>query len=244
MQHRTRGDIYIHPVPCAGVRQRTVVTVHLSICLDIHTHIYISRYTRRYWWLHMDAGCIARRRQSTLLPPALAPLARTSLCPVVAPRWGLTPAPGDHSGPPPTGQYPGLPPSMVTAPGNAPRAHGLPRTGESEFPRPPLPAPAPDPNPPNLPRPTGPPLAPPRSPRSPPRRRPGGAALPGPRPPRPRPRLPALAFSTAALVPPGRARMRWPRATVPVQQRRRRATAPAARPRDAPTRRVGSSPLS
>lgn len=127
---------------------------------------------------------------------------------------------------------------MVTAPGNAPRAHGLPRTGESEFPRPPLPAPAPDPNPPNLPRPTGPPLAPPRSPRSaPPSPSAPGAALPGPRPPPPRPRLPALAFSTAALVPPGRARMRWPRATVPVQQRRRRATAPAAWPRDAPTRR-------
>ena len=60
--------------------------------------------------MHLDTRYIARRQQSTLLPPALAPLARTSLCPVVAPRWGLTPAPGDHSGPPPTGQYPGLPP--------------------------------------------------------------------------------------------------------------------------------------
>ena len=103
-------EIYIHPVPCAGVRQWTVVTVHLSICLYIHTYIYIYIYTRRYWWMHLDTRYIARRQQSTLLPPALAPLVRTSLCPVVAPRWGLTPVPGDHSGPPPTGQYPGLPP--------------------------------------------------------------------------------------------------------------------------------------
>ena len=240
VQHRTRGDIYTS----SPVRRGPAVdggdgaSIDLSIHTYIHTYIHIYIYTRRYWWMHLDTRYIARRQQSTLLPPALAPLARTSLCPVVAPRWGLTPVPGDHSGPPPTGQYPGLPPSMVTAPGNAPRAHGLPRTGESEFPRPPLPAPALDPNPPNLPRPTGPPLAPPRSPRSaPPSPSAPGAALPGPRPPPPRPRLPALAFSTAALVPPGRARMRWPRATVPVQQRRRRATAPAAWPRDAPTRR-------
>ena len=218
VQHRTRGDIYTS----SPVRRGPAVdggdgaSIDLSIHTYIHTYIHIYIYTRRYWWMHLDTRYIARRQQSTLLPPALAPLARTSLCPVVAPRWGLTPVPGDHSGPPPTGQYPGLPPSMVTAPGNAPRAHGLPRTGESEFPRPPLPAPALDPNPPNLPRPTGPPLAPPRSPRSaPPSPSAPGAALPGPRPPPPRPRLPALAFSTAALVPPGRARMRWPRATVP-----------------------------
>ena len=112
VQHRTRGDIYTS----SPVRRGPAVdggdgaSIDLSIHTYIHTYIHIYIYTRRYWWMHLDTRYIARRQQSTLLPPALAPLARTSLCPVVAPRWGLTPVPGDHSGPPPTGQYPGLPP--------------------------------------------------------------------------------------------------------------------------------------
>ena len=97
------------------------------------------------------------------------------------------------------------------------------RTGAAPLPPSRSPAPALDPNPPNLPRPTGPPshpldpLDPPPRPRATPAR--PGLLYGGPGPPR------------------ERARMRWPRATVPVQQRRRRATAPAAWPRDAPTRR-------
>ena len=232
-------EIYIHPVPCAGVRQWTVVTVHLSICLYIHT--YIHTYIYIYTQVLVDApGHEIYCSETAVHPPAAGPRATRPDVPLSrrgAP-LGVDAGPGGPFWPTANWSIPRLAPSMVTAPGNAPRAHGLPRTGESEFPRPPLPAPALDPNPPNLPRPTGPPLAPPRSPRSaPPSPSAPGAALPGPRPPPPRPRLPALAFSTAALVPPGRARMRWPRATVPVQQRRRRATAPAAWPRDAPTRR-------
>ena len=198
-------------------------SIDLSIHTYIHTYIHIYIYTRRYWWMHLDTRYIARRQQSTLLPPALAPLARTSLCPVVAPRWGLTPVPGDHSGPPPTGQYPGLPPlhgdrprersarpwptanwRERVSPATVARARARPQSSQS-------------------------PSANWPTPRTP--------SIPSIRPHAHGPRLPALASSTAALVPPGRARMRWPRATVPVQQRRRRATAPAAWPRDAPTRR-------
>jgi hypothetical protein len=175
--------------------------------------------------------------ETAVHPPAAVPLPRRG-----AP-FGVDPGPG---GPPgvswPTANWPipRLAPSMMTAPGNAPRAppNGLPRTGE--FPRPPLPAhlrrspsrsPALDPNPgSHLPRPTGPPAHPLDPPSIP--------------PPRRRPREPpSLAHGPRAHAhacplwpslrrpwsPPGRARMRWPRATVPVQQRRRRATAPAAR---------------
>lgn len=126
--------------------------------------------------MHLDTRYIARRQQSTLLPPALAPLARMSLCPVVAPRWGLTPVPG---GPPPGTILAHR--QLVNTPacplhGDRPRersarpmayrelasfpGHRCPRTGAAPLPPSRSPAPALDPNPPNLPRPTGPPSHP------------------------------------------------------------------------------------
>ena len=189
--------------------------------------------------MHLDTRYIARRQQSTLLPPALAPLARTSLCPVVAPRWGLTPAPGDHSGPPPTGQYPGLPPlhgdrprersarpwptanwRERVSPATVARARARPQSSQS----------------PSANWPT------PRTPSIPSIRAPL-AVGPGSRPPWPTAPAPTPPPARSGLLyggpgPPGAcadavAACNGPR----VQQRRRRATAPAAWPRDAPTRR-------
>ena len=180
-------EIYVHPVPCAGVRQRTVVTVHLSIDLSLHTytHIYISLYTRRYWWMRMDTGCIARRRQLTLLPPALAPPARTSLRPVVGAPLGVDAGPGG----PPRRQLANTPACPLHGDRLRERSarNGLPRTGECPPGHrcPPLPLPLlvrpPPRSTPILPSPSAnwPTLAPPRSPPS-PRRRPPGAALPWP----------------------------------------------------------------
>ena len=72
VQHRTRGDIYILPVPCAGVRQWTVVTVHLSISLYIHTYIYIYIYTQ----VLVDApGHEIYCSETAVHPPAAGPRA-------------------------------------------------------------------------------------------------------------------------------------------------------------------------
>ena len=134
-------EIYIHPVPCAGVRQWTVVTVHLSICLYIHTYIYIYIYTQ----VLVDApGHEIYCSETAVHPPAAGPRATRPDVPLSrrgAP-LGVDAGPGGPFWPTANWSIPRLAPSMVTAPGNAPRAHGLPRTGESEFPRPPLPAPA------------------------------------------------------------------------------------------------------
>lgn len=117
VQHRTRGDIYILPVPCAGVRQWTVVTVHLSISLYIHTYIYIYIYTQ----VLVDApGHEIYCSETAVHPPAAGP--RVTRPDVPLSRRG---APlGVDAGPGPTANWsiPRLAPSMVTAPGNAPRA--------------------------------------------------------------------------------------------------------------------------
>ena len=221
---------YVHPVPSLRVGRNPAVGGGEGP-YTVFIYTYTCRAVSTWRWDISPGG----GSQSTLLPPALALLARTSLSPIGAPRWGLTPAPGDlRSIPPavttwPTANWPTprLAPSLMTAPGNAPRAmpprelasfpgHHCPRPSSRSS------APALAPSPPISPG----QLAHPRTPsipsiphRAPPRRR-------RREPPsyNPRPRLPALAFSTAAPVRPGPARMGWPPATVPVQQRRRRAT--------------------
>jgi hypothetical protein len=91
------------------------VKVRLSFCVYIHTFIYI--YTRRYRWSHVDTGYSCP--ETAVHPPAAVPLPRRG-----AP-FGVDPGPG---GPPgvswPTANWPipRLAPSMMTAPGNAPRA--------------------------------------------------------------------------------------------------------------------------
>ena len=198
----------------------------------------------------METGYTAGGRQSTLRPPALALLARTSLFPIVAPRGGgprprslahrqlgnapACPLPKDGTpglGPPASPGFPRLAPWLMTAPDNAPRAWPTANWPVSPAPMARAPSPVPplvrplprSPPIPHLPRPTGPSSHPLDPPSHPPR-------------PRPRLRLPAQAISTAAPVPLGRPRKGGLRAMVPAQ-RGRRATTPAARPRDAPTRR-------
>lgn len=210
--------------------------------------------------MHCEMGSIAARTPSAsppLLPPALALLPRASLPPSIlpaAPTGQRPPAPpmpkhasrlglmlGLTPRPPPACSLPDDRPRQRSAPmahrelasvpgHHCPRTCAAPRSSSHSS------APALAPPALHLPRPTGPPSHPLDLPSIRPRRR---RPAPPRDLPRPRPRLPALAFSTAApRSSPGRARMGWPRATVPpVQRRRRRATTPAAQPRDAPTRR-------
>ena len=90
-----------------------------SIDLSIHTYIHIYIYI----YIHAGTGGCTWTRDILLgdsSPPSCRRPSRHSPgCPS-APSWrrvggrrrsrGAPPAPGDHSGPPPTGQYPGLPP--------------------------------------------------------------------------------------------------------------------------------------
>ena len=204
----------------------------------------------------METGYTAGGRQSTLRPPALALLARTSLFPIVAPRGGgprprslahrqlgnapACPLPKDGTPglvPPASPGFPRLAPWLMTAPDNAPRAWPTANWPVSPAPMARAPSPVPplvrplprSPPIPHLPRPTGPsshPLDPLDPPLVPP------APTPTPTPARAGP----LHGGPGPPVPLGRPRKGWLRAVVPAQ-RRRRATTPAARPRDAPTRR-------
>ena len=195
--------------------------------------------------MHCEMGSIAARTQSASpFSPAAGPRATPA---------GVPPPPRVFSRPRQLANAPRPPPpcslpddrprqrsapmahrELASVPGHhCPRTRAAPRSSSLL-----LPFVRPRARPPalHLPRPTGPPSHPLDLPSIRPRRR---RPAPPRDPPRPRPRLPALAFSTAApRSSPGRARMGWPRATVPpVQRRRRRATTPAAQPRDAPTRR-------
>ena len=236
---------YVHPVPSLRVGRNPAVGGGEGP-YTVFIYTYTCRAVSTWRWDISPGG----GSQSTLLPPALALLARTSLSPIGAPRWGLTPAPGDlRSIPPavtnwPTANWPTprLAPSLMTAPGNAPRAmahrelasfpgHHCPRPSSRSS------APALAPSPPISPG----QLAHPRTPSIPsiPHRAPPPLAVgAGSRPP--------ITHAHACLLWPSLRRprsarglrgwggrlQRFPSSSVAVELR-----PSAARPRDAPTRR-------
>lgn len=178
---------YIHPAPSRRVgRNPAVGGGEGPYTVFIYTYTCRAVSTWR-WDISPGGGSPPFCRRPSRYSPGL------SLSPIGAPRWGSTPA-ARRTGPPPTGQRPRLAPSLMTAPGNAPRAWPTAnwRVSPATIAR----APSPPllsfvrsrarPQSSHLPRPTGPPSHP-LDPLDPPSPSAPGAALLGPRPPAPTP---------------------------------------------------------